>query len=139
MLKKENRNDFKKELLIVHKKDRRDFSLTIKEDEIELKNGLWIVVPDDENKVVLTAAKDFSDYLFVSMKISSLLVYDKSLGQFVTLSIDKDIDEEARGFMGYKIEITDGGIDIKGYDDRCVAQALYYVEDLINSRKAPFM
>jgi len=68
-----------------------------------------------------------------------MLVYEKSEGQFVTLSIDKDIDEEARGFMGYKIEITDGGIDIKGYDDRGVAQALYYLEDLMNLRKSPFI
>lgn len=139
MLKSEKRNDFKKEILQVHKKDRRDFSLAPKDDELVIKNGLQIVVGKEDNIVVLTAAKDFIDYLFTSMEVSSILVKNKSEGQSLTVSIDKNIDSDAQGFMGYQIEITDDGINLKGYDDRGVAQGLYYLEDLMNLRKGPFL
>ena len=40
MLPKENRYDFKKDLMQVHKKDRRDFALTPRDDEYVITDGI---------------------------------------------------------------------------------------------------
>jgi hypothetical protein len=39
--------------------------------------------------------------------------------------------EEADGYMGYRIDIQEG-IRICGFDERGVAQGLYFLEDLMN-------
>lgn len=138
MLKQEKRYDFKKELLNIHKKDVRDFSLIKNDEEFELKNGIAIVLPEDCDDVIMTAAGDFQDYLLKSMRISSMLTYEEISGQNITLILNQELDE-ASGYMGYRITVLDDGITIEGYDSRGVAQALYFMEDLMNLRKAPFL
>lgn len=131
--------DFKKELLQVHKKDVRDYSLKPQGDEFEFFNGIHIVLPDDYNDVVITAAKDFIDYLFVSMGVSAMLMRTDDVNvPSVRLSLSQDIGE-ANGYMGYSITTDEKGISIEGYDDVGVAQALYFLEDLMNIRKAPYI
>ncbi len=139
MLLKEKRYDFKKELLEVHKKDRRDHSLTPNENELVIPNGFAILLPEACDKVVLTAAKDFSDYLLTSMNVSSMISYT-NLGSSPSLviSLNQDIDE-ASGYMGYRISVSDSGITLEGYDSRGVAQGLYFLEDLMNLRRAPYL
>ena len=138
MLKQENRYDFKKELLVVHKPDRRNFDLKNEENEFVIPNGLNIVLPDENDKVILHAAKDFVDYLMTSMKLSSMIVFEKSDAVCLTISLNKDIGE-ASGYMGYRISVKDDGINLEGYDSRGVAQGLYFLEDLMNLRKSPFL
>ena len=131
MLKAENRYEFKKELLQVHKKDRRDFTLTIKENEFEVFDRINIVVPRGCDEVIMTAAKDFVDYLFTSMELSSMIVYDKTTKEpCLSVSLNKDIGDGS-GYMGYKISVTDSGIALEGYDSKGVAQGFYFLEDLM--------
>ena len=42
-------------------------------DELEVKNGIRIVVDEDAGAVTMTAARDFEDYLFVSMNVSAMV------------------------------------------------------------------
>ena len=59
MLKKEKPYDFKKELLKVHKEQVRDDSLAPSEDELALIGPIVILLPQDADKVVVHAARDF--------------------------------------------------------------------------------
>ncbi len=139
MLKKENNYDFREELRRVHKKDRRDLNETCKEDELELKNGICIVVPNEEDVVIYTAAKDFADYLFVSMGIGAMIGTHCPAGwQKIKLSLSQNIGE-ANGYMGYSITTDDCEISVEGYDSRGVMQGLFFMEDLMNIRRGPFM
>ncbi|MBE6589005.1 MAG: hypothetical protein E7643_02385 [Ruminococcaceae bacterium] len=139
MLKKENNYDFREELRQVHKKDRRDYSETCGADELELKNGICIVLPTWEDAVIYTAAKDFADYLFVSMGIGAMIAtVCPSDVQKIQLSLSQDIGE-ASGYSGYSITTEDDCIFVEGYDSRGVMQGLFFIEDLMNLRKGPFM
>ena len=133
----ETRYQFKSEMLNIHKKDRRDFSLAPREDETELKNGLCLVIPKDAGVVTLTAVRDFVDYLFTSMNVSAMMSSEGEQNA-IKIALNQDI-EDASGYMGYRITVKDDGITLEGYDERGIAQGLYYLEDLMSVRKAPFL
>lgn len=139
MLKKEQRYEFKRELLQIHKKDRRDPSLKARNDEFIINDDFAIVVPQNCDAIILTAAKDFADYLLTSMQISARVSYVKPEDKaHIDLSLNQNI-EEASGYMGYRITVADEGITIEGYDSRGIAQGLYFLEDLMNLRRAPYL
>ena len=139
MLEKQKQYDFKKELLQVHKKDIRDYSKKIESDEVELKNGICIVIPKEESDIIFNAAKDFQDYLLVSMGISAMIAKEGNISsQQIVLSLSSDIGE-ANGYMGHSICVSENSISVEGYDECGVAQGLYLLEDLMNIRKAPFV
>ena len=137
MLKKESRYEFKNELLEIHKKNVRNHSLFPKDNEFVISDIFFITVPRDADDVILTAARDFNDYLWTSMNISSSLSYTADSG-CIKISLNKDI-EEASGYMGYRITFYDNYITLEGYDNVGVAQGLYFLEDLMNLRKAPYL
>ena len=65
MLKIQQNYDFKKELLCVHKKGVRKENLLPENGEFVLKDEVRIYVKEIENPVILTAVRDFEDYLFI--------------------------------------------------------------------------
>lgn len=138
MLHKQNEYDFKKELLQLHKRDRRESYILPREDEFVIGDEIRLVLLN-ESDVILTAARDFMDYLFVSMNVSSMLAKTPKPGcAFVEISINRNLGEFS-SYMGYRITIEKTGCHIEGYDERGVAQALYYLEDLMNLRRAPYL
>ena len=136
----EKRYDFKRDLLCVHKNYRRDFSKKKNDGEIELYDGVAIILPKDADKLTENAARDFSEYLYTSMKIGSMITAnDGKYAQKIIISVSSDIDEAAFGPMGYCIDVTDSYISVVGCESEGVAQGLYFLEDLMNIRKAPFL
>ena len=145
MLPQEKNYEFRKRLLKVHKENVRDYNEKPKASEFCIEDGFSIIVSENAGDVILTAAKDFIDYLFTSMGVSAMLkrgdVSKSNKGGKIILSVQKEANidlEEVAEYMGYRIEI-DNNIHICGYDERGVAQALYYLEDLMNIRKAPYV
>lgn len=136
-MEKQERYAFKKELLQVHKKNRRNKALLPEIDELEIKNGIRIVVDENAGAVTMNAARDFEDYLFVSMNVSAMVTTEPG-ETMIRLLLNQDI-EDASGYMGYRITVKDISITVEGYDERGIAQGLYYLEDLMNIRKAPFL
>ena len=135
----EKKYEFKLDLLKVHKSDVRRAGLLPEKDEYELKNGLTLVLPEyDEDDVILTAAKDFIDYLFVSQGVSAMLGREAMGAECLTISLNRDLGDAA-GYMGYRLTVTKTGISLEGYDVRGVAQGLYALEDMMNLRRAPFV
>jgi len=142
-MKKEMAYEFRDKLLTVHESGIRDHSLTHYDNEIALYDGAVINIACENNELISTAAADFVDYLSVSMGISATVTVEgKSNGDnTVTLFMAKDHPVElleAKGYKGFLIDVNDG-IRIYGYDDRGLCSALYYIEDLMNMRKAPFL
>lgn len=143
MLQKETNYEFRKRMMQVHKKDIRDDLLVAEESECELAEGAVIYVAKDAGDVILTAAMDFVDYLFTSMGVSAMLKKGKPENPANSVSIALAQDEgvdlgEYAGYRGYRID-TAGGIRIYANDERGAAQALYYLEFLMDLRKAPFI
>lgn len=137
MLKKQNNYDFKTELLVIHQKDLRDNSLRPESNEFAFTEGVKFFVENSDSDVIMTAVRDFEDYLFTSMGVGAFVSKNPD-GSAVKIALGKDLGE-AEGYMGYRIITSEGGIEIFGHDERGVAQGLYYLEDLMNIRKAPFI
>ncbi|MBQ6329917.1 MAG: hypothetical protein IJI35_12945 [Kiritimatiellae bacterium] len=123
--------DFRKRLEVVHESDRRDPAAKPAADELVFADGLVVSVPRDADDVLALAAKDFCDYLDVSMGVSARF----ARGGEGTVTIMLDSKMAARA---YSIE-TGGGVKVRAVDSRAAAQALYHLEDLMNLRGAPFL
>lgn len=139
MQKTQNAYDFKRELLSVHAQNRRDFSLQPPKDAFVFQDGVRIVLRDRNDIVALTAARDFIDYLFVSMHISAMLAdTPDEKAQNVFLALGEGLGE-ADGYMGYRITVEENAVYVICHDSRGIAQGLYYLEDVMNAQKAPYL
>ena len=54
----ENNYDFLKRMRVIHKPDRRDFSLVQNSNEIVIDNSWKIVIPETASKLIRRAADD---------------------------------------------------------------------------------
>ena len=138
-MKIERNYDFCQRLLEVHKKDRRDHSLTPAADEFTFRDMVRIVMPKDAGIITETAAKDFADYLLVSMNLVAYVCYDDGIAteNCVRLLINEDLGEASER-RGHRITV-DNMVTVEGYDENGIAQGLYYLEDVMNLRFAPFL
>ena len=142
-MKRESPYEFRKKLLTLHESGIRDFSLVASTDESELSNGAVINILCSESEVVSTAAADFADFLSVSMQVSASMTSKSGIcgKNTVTLALASMSEVElleADGYKGFLIEVDDG-IRVFGHDERGIAAALYYIEDLMSMARAPFL
>ena len=79
----ENNYDFRKELMQFHRPDYR-CPYTPAPEEISLEQ-VTIFLPPDAGEVLLTAARDFQDYLFTSMNAAAVLSRKKLPGMNLTV------------------------------------------------------
>lgn len=135
----ERNYDFCKRLLEVHKKDRRNPALQPDADEFAFTSPACILMPRDAGEITVTAAKDFADYLFTSMNVTAYVDYDNGEDRpgTVRLLLNPDLGEASER-RGHRITVSDQ-VTIEGYDENGIAQALYYCEDVMNLREAPFL
>ncbi len=132
--------EFRQKMLEIHKKDLRDETLTPATDETEIKNGFVIDISKAVTDVTLTAAKDLQDYLLISMGVSTMIDVKgnaKGTGKIVATIAPEKLDF-GKGYMGYKLSFEEG-IVIDAFDERGIAQAFYYIEDMMTLRRAPFI
>lgn len=143
MLKKEKNYEFRKRMLEVHKKNIRNNALLPNDNEIALSDGTIIYISENAGDVITTAAKDFADYLFTSMNISAYvkrgIAPSSENSVAVTTINENNVDMgTANGYKGFRADI-DGTINICGYDERGAAQGLYYLEEQMTMRRAPYI
>ncbi len=142
MLKKEKAYGFRDRISVMHRKDIRNFLKEIKETETAIADETVIYVPESCGEVIYTAAKDFADYLFVSMNISTAIketAPENKAGNIVICCGENTADfGEAAGKRGYRIDVNEG-IEIFGFDERGAAQALYRLEDIMNTKRVPYI
>jgi len=142
-MKLENNYDFRKRMQEIHKPGLRNPMVQPRDTELVLADRLSVCIPADADDVILTAAKDFVDFLFTSMDLSAMLRRGTpdAAEAAVILSVTSYPDalpEEARGQRGYRIDI-DTQVQICGFDSRGTAQALYALEDMMSLRHAPYL
>lgn len=140
-MKKEERYQFRQDLLTVHESNIRDINRVALENELEIKNGVVIAIGDTDNKVIINVANDFVDFLKTSFGINASVSTDTTAcaNQVIRLALAKDHGVKlnvANGYKGFKIVVGDN-VEVFGHDDRGVATALYYLEDLMTFEKAP--
>ncbi len=143
MLKKENRYQFRQRMLEQHEKNLRDFNKTPQADELEIKNGFTVKLAPDADEVILTAARDFVDFLFTSMGVSAMISYGSTNAEANQLAVftkkDKSLDPgEGEGYRGYRLDASEG-IEICGCDARGAALAIYDLEKEMARIRAPFI
>mgnify|MGYP003313630720 CR=1 FL=1 len=135
--KKEKGYEFRERLLQIHKKNIRDYSIRVEADELVICNETVISIPEDD--VIYTAAKDFVDFMLTSMNVSVMVKYNcENADISLRLKEENENLEGGNGYMGYHISVDDS-ISICGYDSRGAAQALYYLEDVMIRKQAPFI
>ena len=125
--------EFRAELERVHERGLRDATLKPAGDEFEIVDGAVLAIPSGASEVLVNAAHDFAEYLFVSMGVG-VCVSDKRNEGTLAITIDKRVGERTS-----RIETDDGGVKIAAFDERTAAQALYHLEDMMNLRLAPFL
>lgn len=135
----ERNYDFCKRLLEVHKKNRRNPLCQPNHNELELCGPVAIRIDTDADEIIVTAAKDFADYLFTSFGIPAYIDYDdgKIAENSVILKTSNNLGDASER-RGHRITV-DASILVEGFDACGVAQGLYYCEDVMNLREAPFM
>ena len=137
MLRKEEKYEFRSQLLQIHKKNIINPKEKPQVDDFIFTNGIVIAIPEDAEEVVKVAAKDFIDFLLTSLNISACLSYQKE-GASITASLGKNLGK-GEGYMGFRVSVSKDGIEIKGYDYRGIAQAFYHLEDRLGIRRAPYI
>ena len=136
----EKNYDFCKRLLEVHKKDRRDASLLPEANEFFFESPTAILLPADAGEVMLTAAKDFADYLFTSMNITAYVEYERGQAlppKCVRLAVCRELGEASER-RGHRLTVGENVL-VEGFDECGVMEGLYHLEDLMNLREAPFL
>ena len=125
--------EFRAELERVHERGLRDLSRKPKADEFEIADGARVAIPSNSGEVLANAARDFAEYLFVSMGVG-VAVSEKQGESAVTVALDASLGERA-----YRIDTGDKAVRITAFDERAAAQALYHLEDLMSLNLAPFL
>lgn len=130
--------DFRKELECVHAPGVVDRGLKPAADEFRFDDGAVISIPAGGGELLALAAKDFVDYLDVSMGVSARMERGSSdrgsgIGGGVVFSLDGSLEDRE-----YEVMVGEG-VAIRAKDERAAAQALYHLEDLMNLRCAPFL
>ncbi len=142
MLQIEKNYDFRKRMLTLHEKNIRNSNAILNNDEIEITDGISIILGSD-SEVIFTAAQDFVEYLHISMNVSAIIVKKGTNvnGKYISVDLAENngIDlGSANGYKGFRID-TDENIHITAFDDRGGAQGLYHLEEMMTLRKAPFI
>ena len=135
----EKRYEFKKDLMQIHKPGLRDPKRTPKDNEFVFTDGTVVLLPPLADKVITHAARDLEEFLYTSMGVSVMVSKNPIPGaKTVKLALNQNIGK-ASGYMGYRITIEADSILVEGYDNRGVAQGLYFMEDLMSVRRAPYL
>ena len=112
---------FRQRLVTVHRQDRRDFSLRPAADELEIADGARIVVSASAPALVVHAARDFQDYLLLSMGVNaSVLAADATVRDRdaldgipgIAVALDASLGR------GYAVETSVDGVRIAALNER---------------------
>jgi len=135
MTMKEQAYAFRRELDEVHKPDRRNVSLTPKDNETGVDESWCIVLPDEADPLIEYAATDLQDYFRVSMKLDLPLRRTAGARSLVLETVSKS----GRKPRSFEFTVTENTIRIAGSDPTGTAQGVYFLEDRMNLREAPFL
>ena len=129
----ENKYRFRERLEIVHPLRLNNIPDTFPKNTFALKDGAVIVLGENAGEVLITAARDFCNYLFDTMNVSARIA---KKGQ---ASIKITVDPAYRKYKSFKVTVSNSVIDITAHDERGAAQALFFLEDEMSANFAPYI
>ncbi len=136
MLSREKNYDFRRRMCRPHKRIYRPSNSAPCHGEFELCDGITVSVKNAD-AVAELAMCDFIDFLKVSFGIKANAVCGEA--DIIAEVVTEGLGENANGYMGRKIAVSEKGIAIKAFDMRGIAQAFYSLEELMCERKAPYL
>ncbi len=141
----ERNYEFRQRLNVVHKPNRRDMAVSSAANDVEISSGWKIAAAKTAAPLVINVAKDLQDYFFTSMGISvpvELMDVAAQAEKTILLAEKSDLPElgnELKAARSYRLQVAENHITVCGNDDRGVAQGSYFLEDLMNLRRAPLL
>ena len=149
----EEKFEFKKELIELHKKGIRDYSVKAEREDFVVPDAVAVVLPDDYGVVVHTAAKDFCDFMFISMESSArittkdtdtpcvriIMNKDEMAIMMVASSIPRDVRYKLCD-MGYYNDAMKGYVMVAmreaGFDERDVMKVVRHMRTALDEKTA---
>ncbi|MBR2364480.1 MAG: hypothetical protein IKA79_04705, partial [Lentisphaeria bacterium] len=132
----EKNYDFRKFLDEIHAKNLRDPDKKAKEDEVILDSSWSIVLPENASAFMVDTARDFADYLFVSMEESVRISRKaEAVDKKILLSLTDSLSKK----RSFRLSVSDTLICIEGADERGIAMGCYYLEDMMTLNEAPYI
>ena len=135
----EKNYDFRKFLNTVHQKNRRDFSRKPNPDETEISNGWNIRIDENASDFIVNAARDFADYLFVSMELSVGILRGDTNAPAKHTIVLKTGSGKKNVKRSFRLDCSPEKIVVAGADERGTAMGAYYMEDVMSLRESPFV
>lgn len=134
----EKQYDFRNKLLQIHKKCRVNLGRLV-ENAFNFKDPVTVFLSDWNDEVLSTATVDFIDYLKVAFNITAVKTDDAENAQIkVGIARENNIDlGDASSYRGFMVKSEESGVSVYGYDNRGVAQGLYYLEDIMCFESSP--
>ena len=130
---KEKPYQFRERLSIVHPLKFKDIPDTFPERTFALRDGAVITLGENAGEVIITAARDFCEYLFDTMSVSARIARTGEATVKIT------VDSAYGKYKSFKVTVSEDGIDILAHDERGAAQALFFLEDEMSSNAAPYI
>ena len=142
----EKNYEFRQELLQWHRPDLRCPEYSPEPGMVEITEDFCIMIPADCGEVLLTAAKDFQDYLFTSMgcgvplrKAADLTRLPEHCILVATADRLGNAWTQEPVAASYEITVESHRIAVRGIDERGCAQGCYALEDRMNRIRAPYL
>ena len=133
MNNKENKYQFRERLSIVHPLRFQNSFNNFPKNTFALEDGAVILLKENAGEVILTAARDFCEFLFDTMNISARIARKGKPTIKITVN-------SAYGkYRSFKVSVSESGIDITAHDERGAAQALFFLEDEMSANLAPYI
>lgn len=129
----ENKHQFRERLSIIHPLRFKYSPDLFPDDVFSLKDGAVITLGEEAGEVIVTAARDFCDYLFDTMNVSVRVARKGEATIRITIS------PEYNNYKSFKVVASSEGIDITAHDERGAAQALFFLEDEMSANFAPYI
>ncbi|MBE6374780.1 MAG: hypothetical protein E7055_22280 [Lentisphaerae bacterium] len=126
---------FRKELDEVHKPHRCDPALKPNNNETCVDGSWCIALPENAEPLLEYAAADLQDYFRVSMELD-LPLRKAAAENCIVLDMNPQSGRKARAF---EFTVTEKLIRITGSGPAGAAQGVYFLEDQMNLREAPFL
>ncbi len=131
----ERNYQFRERMMVVHKKNRRDYDRKKADNQIEIDSTWTITISRDYDRVIEKSCRDLEDYFFTSMGVSVRVMFeDEAEGKTIAYTVDPTLDEKS-----YRFTVTEDKVTLCGCNTRAASQAGFYLEDLMNLAEAPFL
>ncbi|NLD87027.1 MAG: hypothetical protein GX633_02045, partial [Clostridiales bacterium] len=135
--------DFRKRLLEVHQKNRKNEAVFKTIEGVEICLGWQIVYPDDACRLLKYAARDLREYFEVSMDIYLKALpaskSDKNAKRIIITTVDRapEFKCEYDDASSYRLVVKESQIVVCGTDARGTAQGVYFLEDMMSLNEGP--